>query len=239
MRARAAAGATALAAARNFFQGSPACDSPRNVMIRSRVAGRCSPEGVGVVHAEELARREEQARAALREDVAGLGRLEARVDGDEHGAGGLQADRREDPLVAVRCPDRDAIAGLDARREKGARGFEAGGGQLCEGQPDRTLFDRRALAKQRRGPGDELRNRGDRGDRASSRSSGYSPPVLLSRVARRRSERSRVSRPRARGKWAILRMHCAQFTLYADGSAGVASNRDRMEGLRWATRHPG
>ena len=80
-------------------------------------------DDVGVVHAEEIADGAEQAGLALLEHVGGLGGLEARVQRDEHGAGGLQAEGRDDPARAVRRPDPDAVAALDARGHEGARAF--------------------------------------------------------------------------------------------------------------------
>ena len=59
--------------------------------------------------------------AAAGEDVRRLGALEAGVHRDEHAARRRHAERGDDPLERVRRPDRDPVAGLDARRER-ARG---------------------------------------------------------------------------------------------------------------------
>ena len=79
----------------------------------------------GVVGVEEPADREQHARAAAGEDERGLGAAEARVDGDEHGTRGRDAERGDDPLERVRRPDRDAVAALDARRAPAPRAASA------------------------------------------------------------------------------------------------------------------
>ena len=74
-----------------------------------------------VVDAEELADGERDARAAALEDVAHLFALEPRVHRDDRAAGAEDAERGDQPLVPVRRPDRDALAGLDARRRSARR----------------------------------------------------------------------------------------------------------------------
>ncbi len=71
-----------------------------------------------VVGVEEAADGHERADPGLAEDVRGLATLEAGVQGDEHPADRLEAERGDDPLEAVRGPDRDPVAGLDADREE-------------------------------------------------------------------------------------------------------------------------
>src|SRR5262249_35656652 len=80
---------------------------------------------VEVARAEELLDRDEDARAALPQDVRRLGALEARVQRHQHAARHLEPDGGEDPAARVRRPDGDAVAVAQARRAEGARGAQA------------------------------------------------------------------------------------------------------------------
>jgi hypothetical protein len=84
---------------------------------------------------------------AAADDVPGLGRLEPRVDRNQHPAGGQQAERCDDPLGRVRRPDRHAVALLDAGRGERARGDPGPAGQLGERQPGRPVHDRLGVAE--------------------------------------------------------------------------------------------
>ena len=119
-----------------------------------------------VVGAEELAHRERDARAAALEDVAHLVGLEARVHRHDRAAGAEDAERGDQPLVAVRRPDRDPLAALDARRASSAALHAPRvGDQLGE----RDAADRRRPPPRRRRSAPP-RRRPSRGSIAQSRS---------------------------------------------------------------------
>ena len=84
----------------------------------------------GVVRRLERRRRDEHRRPRLPEHVLDLGRPVRRVDVDEDRAdlgGGVLHDR---PLGAVRRPDADPVAALDAEREEGPGALVDGGDEL-------------------------------------------------------------------------------------------------------------
>ncbi len=62
------------------------------------------PEQLCEPYAQELLDRQQQDRAAGRQDVCGLSALEAGVEGNEHCACGLDSERGQDPPGAVRGP---------------------------------------------------------------------------------------------------------------------------------------
>jgi hypothetical protein len=118
-----------------------------------------TPQRFDVVHAEKIPRGAQDPGAALAQHVAGLRPLEARVERDENGSGGLQADGRDDPLGDVGRPDADPVSGLDARGAERARGSQPRVRQLGEGEPDVFVFDGALLGVAR---GRRLHESGDR-----------------------------------------------------------------------------
>ena len=83
--------------------------------------GKLGPQlrdGRGVVGAEELSHREHDARAAALEDVARFASLEPSVHRNERGTRREPTERRDQPLVTVGCPHREAVAALDTRRQE-------------------------------------------------------------------------------------------------------------------------
>jgi hypothetical protein len=116
-------------------------------------------ERVGVVRAEELAHRTQDAGAALAQHGSRLGALKARVQRNQHGPGRLQADGREDPLVEVGRPDRDAVAAGDAGGAKGTRGVQPLLRQLREAQRDVAVLDRVPAREARSGGLHQARDR--------------------------------------------------------------------------------
>src|SRR5205085_2118060 len=94
-----------------------------------------------VVGAEEVGDRQEHLGAALLQDVRRLRALEAGVDGDEHGAGGVQTAERDDPLPHVGHPDGDPVAGLDAEGDEGACRLARRPVQLPEREAHRAVHD--------------------------------------------------------------------------------------------------
>ena len=87
---------------------------------------------IDVVGVEEAGDGEQEPGPALGQDVGGLGALEAGVEGDEHGAGRMQAHQGHQPLPDIRRPDGDAVARLHAGGHEGPRRPVAGGGQVGE-----------------------------------------------------------------------------------------------------------
>ncbi len=73
-----------------------------------------------VVRRLERARGDQRPAAGLGERVAQLGRPVRRVDVDEHRADPRGGELRQHPLGAVRRPDPDPVARLDAEREQRA-----------------------------------------------------------------------------------------------------------------------
>ncbi len=118
-------------------------------------------QGLGdgcVVGAEEGRDGDEQAGAAARQDLADLGRLEPRVDRDEHGAGLEGAESGDDPLGAVEGPDGDAVAGIRARRDEGRCEGVGLGGQLPVGAAGGSVDDGELVAEPGDGAGDHGRD---------------------------------------------------------------------------------
>ena len=92
-------------------------------------------EQLRVVDVQEPSHGEEQLRAALLQHEPRLSPLEPRVDRNKHSAGGQRSQRSDDPFMDVRRPDRDTIAGLDAYRDRGARGMPNGNAKVLERDP--------------------------------------------------------------------------------------------------------
>ena len=109
-----------------------------------------APQRLDVVHAEELPHGAQDAGAALAQHVAGLRPLQARVQRDEHAAGGLQTDGRDDPLGDVGRPDADPVSRLDARGAEGAGGSQPRVRQLGEGEPEVCRLRRRSSRRSAR-----------------------------------------------------------------------------------------
>ena len=86
--------------------------------LRERVGnGRVAQFG-HIVGVEEVGDGEEHFRRAVAEDVLGLTSLPARVDGYDHPAGDMHAERGDGPLPDVGCPHRHGVALLDAARHE-------------------------------------------------------------------------------------------------------------------------
>src|SRR4029450_3424310 len=109
-------------------------------------------EGIDVVRAEEVAHRAEPACAAPAQEVAGLGRLVAGVERHQHAAGRLQPERRDLPFPQVRRPDRDAIAGLEARRDERTRRAFPRRRELCEAEAYALVVERERASEALRSP---------------------------------------------------------------------------------------
>jgi len=110
-------------------------------------AAACVAQELEVAVSEELLHGAEDARAALLEDVADLAALHPRVERHEHAARALEADRRDDPLVDVRRPDRHAVAAPDPGGHEGACGAQVRRGQLAVRQRDGAVLDRVAAGE--------------------------------------------------------------------------------------------
>ena len=103
---------------------------------------------------EALRGRDEDAHAAVVEDVGDLLGLEHRVDRDEHAAGGRGAEDRDDgldPLVEV---DADALAALEPE-------LAQPGGERRHLVPQLAVGERRVLERERGGGGATARRVGD------------------------------------------------------------------------------
>ena len=124
---------------------------------RSTSVGRGSQQ-LDVVRVEEVGDGEQPARAARPEHVAGLVALEARVERDDDAADRVRSERGDGPLVHVRRPDGDAVAGLDAAGDQRARGRVDLGRELGERQPHVAVDDAFTRAEQLRRPAHHLRN---------------------------------------------------------------------------------
>ena len=110
-----------------------------------------------VVRVEEVGDGEEQPHIGAVEDVAGLAALEAGVGRYEDRARREDPERGDDPLAAVRRPDRDAIAGRDAARDERAPGACCLLGELRERQAYVGLDEGFARAEPLGGPAHEAR----------------------------------------------------------------------------------
>ncbi len=85
-------------------------------LARLRLVGG-SQRGEAVC-AEERPGHEQRACAAPADDIQRFGSGEPGVDRHQRGASSLRAERCDDPVVRVRRPDRDPVAGLNTRRRR-------------------------------------------------------------------------------------------------------------------------
>ena len=77
---------------------------------------------------------EQQRRRGAGQDVGGLAGGVAGVERDEHAAGVVRRQARHHPVLGVRRPDRDPVAGLDAEVDHRRGGLPDLGEQLGVGQ---------------------------------------------------------------------------------------------------------
>ena len=116
----------------------------------------------GVVDPQEAAHGQKHRRARRTQDVPRLAALEARVEGDEHGAGAQRAERGEHPLGAVRRPQRDPVPRPHAGGDQPAGVAVHLGCQLVVGQADRAVDQRLGAGVARGGVLDQPRDRSPR-----------------------------------------------------------------------------
>ena len=141
------------------------------------IGGSGTVAGLGAQHvevavADELLHREQQLGVAAGQHVERLEPLEAGVERDDDTTGAVDAGGGDDPFADVVAPDRDRVAGLDARREQGPGDLLSLGRELPVGHVDgvrlagrgRVVGDRVGVAVLLRCPPKRRWHRGRRRD---------------------------------------------------------------------------
>ena len=124
----------------------------------ARLEGRqvFSRQHRGIAHAQEVTHCEQPARAAGAKNKGRLAALEPGVQGYQHAPHTLGANSGDDPLHPVGRPDRDALAVLQARGNKGPGRPLASRIQLGIGHPQVAIHHGQMLGQARRGLRDNL-----------------------------------------------------------------------------------
>ena len=112
-----------------------------------------------VVGVEEVADGEQEARARRAQHVCRLLAEEAGAHRHEHPAGGVEAERGEDPLMDVRRPHRRAVARLEPTGDERARNLVDLRLELGEREADVAVDDRFVVRPERGAAVDDGGNR--------------------------------------------------------------------------------
>ncbi|MNQ55716.1 hypothetical protein D3C85_698160 [compost metagenome] len=111
-------------------------------------AGRAQGRQLGlVINTQELALEQQHPGLATQQNIRGLGAFHAGVDRHQHGPCAMHAQGGNDPVTAVRRPDRHPLARLDAQRHQAAADRQGHGRQVAIIGGNAVFFDRRLAGK--------------------------------------------------------------------------------------------